>query len=318
MAISKSQSFFEQLWYRPSPLWLWLFSPLQLLLRGVVFIRQIFYRFGIFKSTQLSKPVVVIGNINVGGTGKTPLSIYILQWLQSEGYQPGLVTRGYGGTAENHPLVLDDDTSPEICGDEPYLIFHKTNAPIVVDPNRARGGQKLIELGCDIVICDDGLQHYALKRDLEVAVVDSKRGLGNGWLMPMGPLREPPSRLKTVDMIIRNGESMTLKPLPIEGVGHDAAMSASVVDAVAAIGHPQRFFDTLKSVGLEVIPHSFPDHHQYSAEDFTGMTGPIVMTEKDAVKCHHIADSRMYYLPVETELSDDAAHELQRRLLDLL
>ena len=318
MAISKSQSFLEGLWYRPTPWWLWFLLPLQLLLRFVVFTRRSLYKIGWFKSTKLSKPVVVIGNVTVGGTGKTPLSIYILQWLKEQGYQPGLVTRGYGGAAENHPLVVDEDTSADISGDEPYLIFHQTKVPVVVDPIRSRGGQKLVDLGCDIVICDDGLQHYALQRDLEVVVIDSARGLGNGWLMPMGPLREPPSRLKTVDIQITNGQSMRLEPLGYQGVGHDKPLKAKAVDAVAAIGNPQRFFDTLKTLGLEVTPHVFPDHHQYQAGDFKAMNGPILMTEKDAVKCHHLADDRMYYLPVKTQLTEELDKELKQLLTQLL
>ena len=190
--------------------------------------------------------------------------------------------------------------------------------PVVVDPVRSRGGQKLIDLGCDIIICDDGLQHYALQRDLEVAVIDSARGLGNGWLMPMGPLREPGSRLETVDIQVINGQSMHLEPLDYQGVGHDKPLDATVVDAVAAIGNPQRFFDTLNTLGLEVIPHVFPDHHQYQADDFEDMKGPILMTEKDAVKCHHLADDRMYYLPVKTRLTDNVEKELQRLLKQLL
>ncbi|RDX35027.1 tetraacyldisaccharide 4'-kinase [Kangiella sp. HD9-110m-PIT-SAG06] len=318
MAISKSQAFFERLWYRPTPWWLWLFLPLQLLLRLVVLIRHSAYRFNFFKSTKLSRPVVVIGNITVGGTGKTPLAIHILQWLQKQGYKPGLVTRGYAGTAENHPLVIDADTSAEISGDEPYLIFHKTQAMVVVDPIRSRGGQKLIDLGCDIVICDDGLQHYALKRDLEIAVIDGSRGLGNGWLMPMGPLREPKARLSAVDLQVINGQTMTLEPQAIQGLGHDKPLTVNTVNAVAAIGNPQRFFDTLSKEGFKVTAHSYPDHHRYQAGDFDNLKGPIVMTEKDAVKCHQFTNERMYYLPVKTQLADDIEQKLQRQLLALL
>ncbi|GAA4354753.1 tetraacyldisaccharide 4'-kinase [Kangiella marina] len=318
MAISKSQQFFESLWYRPAPWWLWLFLPLQLLLRLVVFTRRLFYKLGVFRSVKLSKPVVVIGNISVGGTGKTPLAIYLLQWLMEQGYKPGLVTRGYGGTAENYPLVMDDDTPPEISGDEPYLIYHRTKARLVVDPVRSRGGQTLIDLGCDIVICDDGLQHYALKRDMEVALIDQSRELGNGWLMPMGPLREPPTRLEQVQMTLVNGTDMTLEPQTIKGVGHTQPLTSKFVNGVAAIGNPQRFFDTLIQQGFEVLPHSFPDHHQYQGADFTDIEGPVVMTEKDAVKCHHFSEDRMYYLPVETRLTPEAEAALQRQILNLL
>lgn len=331
MAVSATQQFFERLWYRPTVWWLWLFLPLQLLLRLVVFIRRKLYIFGLFKSTRLSKPVVVIGNITVGGTGKTPLAIYILEWLQSQGYKPGLVTRGYGGSATNFPLVLgdihqQDSLVPAVTGDEPFLIHQRTDALVAVDPVRSRGGQKLVELGCDIIICDDGLQHYALERDLELVVIDGKRQLGNGWLMPMGPLREPKSRLKSTDLTLINGDTMRLKPGAITALGHDNELESCLdrrlenqaINAVAAIGNPQRFFDTLEKLGYKPIPIAFPDHHQYTGDDFAALEGPIIMTEKDAVKCQPFADDRMYYLPVSTELEAALETQLQQKITALL
>lgn len=334
MATSASQQFFERLWYRPTVWWLWLFLPLQLILRGVVYLRRSFYRLGIFSSTKLSVPVVVIGNITVGGTGKTPLAIYILELLQSKGFKPGLVTRGYGGRSEHYPLLVTDKVRSSECGDEPFLIHKRTDATVVVDPVRSRGGQKLIDLGCDIIICDDGLQHYALQRDLEVAVTDASRGLGNGWLMPMGPLREPKHRLSSVDIEITNGLDMLLKPLgikplDIQSLDHDAIFDVEVasevssaqekkIHAVAAIGNPRRFFDTLKTLNISATEHVFPDHHQFSADDFKLMDGAIVMTEKDAVKCYDFSDDRMYYLPVSAELGVAKAQQVEQKLLNLL
>ncbi|WP_223670726.1 tetraacyldisaccharide 4'-kinase [Kangiella shandongensis] len=318
MAVSASQRFFERLWYRPTVWWLWLFLPLQLLLRFVVWLRRSFYRVELFKSTKVDKPVVVIGNINVGGTGKTPLSIYLIEWLMAKGYKPGLVTRGYGGSCDSFPLLVLDETSAALCGDEPFLIYQRTRATVVVDPVRSRGAHKLVELGCDIILCDDGLQHYALQRDLEIAVVDGGRGLGNGWLMPMGPLREPKSRLNDVDIIITNGQDMVLDPQPVKPLAHQEKIQKHSVYAVAAIGNPKRFFDTLKAEGYSVEAHSFPDHHKFSLSDFEGMQGPILMTEKDAVKCYPFADNRMYYLPVNTVLNDSCAEAVQQKLLQLL
>lgn len=336
MATSASQQFFERLWYRPTVWWLWLFLPLQLILRGVVYLRRSLYRFGIFSSTTLAVPVVVIGNITVGGTGKTPLAIYILELLLSKGFKPGLVTRGYGGQSEQYPLLVTDEVGPSECGDEPFLIHKRTAATVVVDPVRSRGGQKLIDLGCDIIICDDGLQHYALQRDLEIAVIDASRGLGNrglgnGWLMPMGPLREPKHRLQSVDIEITNGLDMLLKPLDIKSLEHHSIFDAEVaneaelnstqqksIHAVAAIGNPQRFFDTLKTLNINATEHVFPDHHQFSADDFKLMNGVVVMTEKDAVKCYDFADNRMYYLPVIAELGAAKAQQIEQKLLNLL
>ena len=318
MAISGSQTFFENLWYRSKPWWLWLFLPIQLLLWLLVFIRRKCYSLGLIKSQKLNVPVVVIGNINVGGTGKTPLAIYLLESLQYQGYKPGLVTRGYGGTANDFPLVVTGEYEASVTGDEPYLIYQRTQATVVVDPVRSRGGQKLIELGCDIIICDDGLQHYALQRDLELVVVDKTRQFGNGWLMPLGPLREPKSRLKSVDMIVINGDTMQLEAQAIKPLGHDGSFNDKNINAVAAIGNPQRFFDTLKKQGFGLVPRVFPDHHQYQLSDFEGLNAPIVMTEKDAVKCQAFADERMYYLPVTARLKPELEQQLQQQLAVLL
>ncbi|AOE49874.1 tetraacyldisaccharide 4'-kinase [Kangiella sediminilitoris] len=318
MAVSASQQFFERLWYKPTAWWLWLFLPLQLFLRVIVWLRQTFYKVGWFKSTRISRPVVVVGNINVGGTGKTPLSIYLIEWLAGEGYKPGLVTRGYGGSSSDYPLLVSNELQPRQCGDEPYLIYHRTKATVVVDPIRSRGAAKLVELGCDIILCDDGLQHYSLQRDLEIAVIDSSRRLGNGWLMPMGPLREPPSRLRNVDITIVNGKDMGLKPQPIKSLANSSTDIGQHIDAVAAIGNPGRFFDTLISEGYKVNAHAFPDHHKFEASDFDGLKGPIIMTEKDAVKCYTFADERMYYLPVNTVLTEDCEKLVKSKILQLL
>ncbi|MCW8858033.1 MAG: tetraacyldisaccharide 4'-kinase [Kangiella sp.] len=314
MAISKSQQFFESLWYRKTVWWLWVFWPFQLLLRLIVWLRRSFYRVGIFKSTKLKTPVIVIGNISVGGTGKTPLAIYLLELLKSQGYKPGLISRGYGGHSEQYPLTLTQSTPASESGDEPFLIYRRTQTPVVVDPIRARGAKELEAMGCDIIICDDGLQHYALQRDIEIVVVDGNRQLGNGWLMPFGPLREPKSRLKKADYIIINGQDMVLEPDSIQAINHHQDDMKEPITAVAAIGNPERFYKTLDGLGFQFKRQSFPDHYQFSKQDFESLPGSILMTEKDAVKCLSFADERFYFLPVSAKLSKSFLQSLMEQI----
>lgn len=314
MAISKSQQFFESLWYRKTVWWLWLFWPFHLLLRLIVWLRRSFYRIGLFKSTKLKTPVIVIGNITVGGTGKTPLAIYLIELLKSQGYKPGLISRGYGGNSEHYPLTVTESTPASESGDEPFLIRRRTQVPVVVDPVRARGAQELEAMGCDIIVCDDGLQHYALQRDIEIVVVDGNRQLGNGWLMPFGPLREPQSRLKQANHIIVNGKDMVLEPDPIQAISHHQIELKEPITAVAAIGHPERFYKTLDSLGYQFERQSFPDHYQFSKQDFDLFQGSILMTEKDAVKCLSFADERFYFLPVSAKLSKPFLQSLMEQI----
>ncbi len=314
MAISKSQAWFESLWYSPKRWWLWLFYPLHLLLALVVAIRRLLYHLNIFKQYQCSVPVVVIGNINVGGTGKTPFAIYLLEKLKQLGYKPGLVTRGYGGDPSLQPLLVQENSNPSHVGDEPLLIYQRTRAPVMVDAKRARGAELLVaEHGCNIIICDDGLQHYALKRDIEVLIVDEQRQFGNEFLMPLGPLREPVSRTKECDITIINGKDMLLKADEIIALNSDNSEKFDPVKsltAIAAIGNPQRFFNTLKQLGLTFKPQPFPDHHQFKVDDFTGIKGNIIITEKDAVKCREFADKRFFVLPVRTEIQSSKEQKL--------
>ena len=322
MAVSKSQQFFEDLWYNSPPWWLWFLLPLQWLLRLVVWLRRALYHTHLLKSYHAGVPTIVIGNINVGGTGKTPLAIYLLKLLQQEGYKPGLVTRGYGGQSDTYPLRVTDNSNPQQVGDEPFLIYLNTKAMIAVDPNRSRAAKLLVKEGCDILLCDDGLQHYALQRDIEIAVVDSQRMFGNQWLLPMGPLREPVSRLKQCDLQVYNGKTMLLQPKPIKNVvswsiisqQQQALLKSKNLNAVAAIGNPQRFFNTIKALGYRVIEKTFPDHHQFTKDDFVDGDGPVIMTEKDAVKCREVAKEHFYFLPVEAELDK----EITQKLLTLI
>jgi len=274
-------------------------------------------------------PVIVIGNISVGGTGKTPLVIFLAQWLKSQGYQPGIVSRGYGGKATHWPQEVTADSDPILVGDEPVLIAKRTSCPMAVSPNRPEAVQKLInENKCNIIISDDGLQHYALGRDIEIAVINGQQKFGNGFLLPAGPLREPVSRLKSVDFVVTNGQGtfpfstfkMQLIPGEIYQVSHPMNKLNlddihQPIQAIAGIGNPQRFFDTLKSLNLQIIEHPFPDHHAFKLKDIDfGQDALILMTEKDAVKCQAFANERCWCLPVEAKVDAKFIQNLQKKL----
>jgi len=308
-----------------------LLRPLSYLFRFIVFIRRSLYRFGVKKTTKFSMPVIVVGNITVGGTGKTPLVSHLAHLLKSKGYRPGIVSRGFSATAKSWPQRVTDDSDVFAIGDEVYMLRHQTGCPIVVDPDRVRAVKTLMaENDCNIVISDDGMQHYAMHRDIEIAVVDGVRQFGNHYCLPAGPLREPLSRLHTVDFIVTNGASlennftMHLNPGEIYNVA-DPSQRLSLSDclarewhAVAGIGHPERFFFQLENLGFKIHGHGFPDHHAFSAADIIFAEDEfVIMTEKDAVKCKAFADHRHWCLPVRAELDaafDDAVLE---RLLGL-
>jgi tetraacyldisaccharide 4'-kinase len=256
-------------------------------------------------------PVVVVGNITVGGTGKTPLITLLAERAQALGLHPAVVSRGYGGKATRYPLLLTADTPVEHSGDEPRLLFNRLNAgaslcPVVVDPERRRAVAELAGQA-DIIFSDDGLQHYAMARAAEIVVVDHARGFGNGWLLPLGPLREPLSRLKTVDLVVRNGDDFQVQPTALVSAvsGEQIALqsfSGREVVAVSGIGNPQRFYDSLRSLGMQPREHSFADHHQFQPDDLAfhdqNPDLPLVMTEKDWVKCRHFAQPDWWYLQV--------------------
>ena len=304
----------ERRWYAPGP------APLLL--------RPLAHLYGALSAGRARRlravaqpvgvPVVVVGNISVGGTGKTPLTLWLIERLREWGWRPGVVSRGYGGRAPHYPWLVDVHGDPSHSGDEPLLIAQRGRCPVVVDPDRVAAARLLAARGdVDIIVSDDGLQHYRLHRDLEICVVDGRRGLGNGALLPAGPLREPASRLDRVDLIVVNGEgwsrdgalrmqlrTVALRPLG-EGEGQPlSAFAGRAVHAVAGIGDPERFFATLRAAGLQVNAHPFADHHAYRPLDLAfGDELPVLMTEKDAVKCAAFADARMWTLPVVAELS---------------
>ena len=301
-------------WYRGA-WWLWLLRPIEMVFRGGAALRRQLYRSGLFTVARPERPVVVVGNITVGGTGKTPIVIALVEGLQKQGLHPGVVSRGYGASAPESPLIVTSSCEAGLCGDEPLLIVRRTGCPCVISPSRPDAVRTLLAaFDVDIVISDDGLQHYALARDLEIAVVDARVGLGNGFCLPAGPLREPPARLGEVDFVLYRGSKD-----PVNGVTYESEGLVNLrggerlplapgalgpeVHAVAGIGQPQQFFDSLRAAGFVVEPHSFPDHHRYTAADFAGLTDkPVIMTEKDAVKCAGFVGDSSWYLRISARL----------------
>ncbi len=302
----------ERSWYRARG-WSLLLAPLSLVFAAVVAVRRHAYRRGWLASTRLPVPVVVIGNITVGGSGKTPLTAFVARRLSERGLKVGIVSRGYGGRSPWYPRLVSADDAAEEVGDEPLLLARRGHAAVAVDPVRARAGLLLVEqCGVQIIVADDGLQHYALARDAEIAVCNGDRGHGNGWLLPAGPLRESRSRLDSVDMQIRRAADgdFWLVPGPVRLIGSAgdprdlASFAGQRVHAVAGIGDPERFFGMLREQGLEVVAHAYPDHHRFCAADITFDDGDaVLMTEKDAVKCAPWADERHWYVPVATHFS---------------
>ncbi len=324
----------DRYWYDKN-LVTFLLLPLSWLFRLVIMLRRIAYRIGLFKVYPAHTPLIIVGNICVGGSGKTPLVIWLAEFLKKNGWSPGIISRGYGGATRNFPQQVFADSDPACAGDEPVLMAQRSGCPVVIDPNRARAAQVL--KACDVIISDDGLQHYALGRTVEIAVVDATRGFGNGYCLPAGPLREPPVRLKSVDFVVSNGkvdrwlssyESLRIEVDEMHLVGHDIinlsdeALVRSAEDfnnvrvhSVAGIGNPDRFFTCLRTLGMEIISHPFPDHHRFVPEDLYFNDGrAIIMTEKDAVKCRRFAQPHHWYLPVEASINEGFGE----RLLELL
>jgi len=300
--------------------------PLSLLFRLGVAVRRFAYRVGVLRSVRLPVPVVVVGNITVGGTGKTPLVAALASALAERGFRPGIVSRGYGRDDEQgEPVAVEPDDDPHRVGDEPLLLA-RAGFPVVVGRDRVAAGRALLARNpqCNVILSDDGLQHYRLARRVEIAVVDGTRGLGNRWMLPAGPLREPPSRLDTVDAVaVLTGESDATQParahtFAMRLIGDrfvrvdDPLTSAPAavfarrgVHALAGIGHPARFFAQLAAMGIAATPHPFRDHHRFVAGDLAiDDAEAILMTEKDALKCETFADERCWYLPVQARIDD--------------
>jgi tetraacyldisaccharide 4'-kinase len=277
---------------------------------------------------HLPVPVIVIGNLSVGGTGKTPLTIAVVAALRARGYRPGVVSRGYGGS-QREPLLLGDTPDPAQVGDEPCLI-HASGVPVAVGRDRPAAARLLFDAGCNVLVADDGLQHYRLARDVEICVIDGVRRFGNRRLLPAGPLREPPSRLQRVDLRVCNGGVAQDGEYPMQLCGGDvvalddgrtqplASFGGQRVHAVAAIGNPQRFFDSLRAAGIDTIEHAFADHHDFAATDLDFADDlPVLMTDKDAVKCRRFVQPHWWRVPVQADLPQAFYEALEARLKGL-
>lgn len=299
-----------------------LLLPLSWLYIGVVAARRACYRLGWRRVVELPRPVIVVGSLSAGGSGKTPLVMHVARLLRSQGYEPGIISRGYGGDPPHAPYKVGPGSPPAECGDEPVMMARLLDMPVVVDRDRPRGARALIDgHGCDIVIADDGLQHYALGRDLEIAVIAG--GVGNGYCLPAGPLREPRRRLRRVDMVVCNGPgagpgqftmSQTIAELAHLRTGEVRRLDAfrgRRVHAVAGIGSPHAFFGMLEAAGLQVTPQAFADHHRFEQGDFSSMRdAPIVMTAKDAVKCRSLDLDDAWVAHAAITINEEFDHQL--------
>ena len=321
-----------RIWSGESPLWL-LLLPLSWLYGLVSGIIRQLYRLGIKRAWRAPVPVVVVGNLTAGGNGKTPVVIWLVEQLQKRGIHPGVVSRGYGGKAARYPLLLAEETTTAEAGDEPVLIYQRTGAPVAVSPLRSDAVQALLaEHEVQIIITDDGLQHYALARDKEIVVIDGVRRFGNGWWLPAGPMRERASRLRSVDAVIVNGGVAKSGEIPMHlhpGMAvnlltgeRQAVAQLPALVAMAGIGHPPRFFSTLEQCGARLdkcVP--LADHQALVAEQVDALTVPgqtLIMTEKDAVKCRAFAKENWWYLPVDAELSGEQPEHLLQELIALV
>lgn len=331
-------SFMQRVWYDGHAPWLSLaLLPLSWLFGLIVACRRAAYRIGALRRVRLARPVVVIGNVTVGGTGKTPFTIWLATQLLAKGVRVGIVLRGYGGNSAHWPRDVSSDSAPEEVGDEAVLLATRTSAIVVAGPDRVAAARRAIERGAEIVLSDDGLQHYRLARAREIVVIDGRRGVGNRRLLPAGPLREPVSRLAEADLRVvswRDGSARPLTPVSatIQACARLAEATALVggetrpldafkgsrVHAVAGIGHPEQFFAALQQHGIEVAPHALPDHARLSAADirFPDQLA-VLMTEKDAVKCRTIADQRHWAVRMDVMVSEQdaaAVHAMLDRL----
>ena len=293
---------------------------------GIATLRRGLYAAGILRVRAVAVPVVVVGNVTVGGTGKTPFVLWLCEKFAAEGRRPGIVLRGYGGRNRG-VLRVESTADPGLAGDEAVLLARRARGPVVASRDRVAGARALVDQGCDVVIADDGLQHYRLGRTMEIGVLDGARRFGNGLCLPAGPLRERERRWQGLDFRVTQGRaaagewSMGLEGGHARAVGGDAQLPLSSlkrVHAVAGIGHPQRFFQALQKFGIDVIPHPFADHHRYSERDLMFDGGePVVMTEKDAVKCERFARPGLWYVPVRAALDDELARRIIARLWGL-
>ena len=319
----------ESFWYKKTAL-SWLLWPLSLVFGGLVRLRRLLYALGVIRVVRFPVTVVVVGNISVGGTGKSPLIVHLAQLLRRQGLKVGLVARGYGGRSPAWPCKVTKDSDPALVGDEAVMLVKSTQCPMFVSPSRVQAVAALLKhASLDVVLSDDGLQHYALGRDIEIAVVDSVRYFGNGFLLPAGPLRESKKRLEQTDFVIFNGAALsddgyTMRlsidcayQLKTGCVKKLSELRGKKIIAVAGIGHPQRFFSSLESSGLTFDQRVFPDHHVFVSTDLRCQPDEIIlMTEKDAVKCVNFDNvTDLWCVPATVETSANFKADLYARLI---
>ncbi len=316
----------ERCWRRRGACALALF-PLSLLFRVLAALRRFGYRAGVLRSFHPGVPVIVVGNIVSGGSGKTPFVAWLCRWLRDRGLRPGVVLRGYGGNSPNWPVIVDAATSPLVAGEEAVLLARSAAVPVVAGPDRSADTRALLESGeVDVIVCDDGLQHYALRRDFEIVLHDDRGH--NGWCLPAGPLREPRSRLARADLVLLDDDmEMRLlrtagRPRRLNDPQRSAELSAfrdKRVLAACGIARPERFFDMLAAAGIRFDRRILPDHNPFRAEDFPRLDyDAILLTEKDAIKCESFADQRFWWLPLETAATSSLEAALVRGLGPLL
>ncbi len=328
---------FQKIWYGGSRL-RWLLLPFSWIYAAIINCRRFLYSTGIIRSQSVAAPVVIVGNIAVGGTGKTPLTIWLALALAERGRKPGIISRGYGGIVGSKPMQVSADSDSAVVGDEAILMANRCACPVVVHPDRVAAAKLAIDLGVNVIVSDDGLQHYRLARDFEIAVVDATRRHGNRQLLPAGPLREPVSRLQLCDQILVQREAGDSSDRSCRGPDHSLVefrlvasaickldnseirniedLSGTKMHALAGIGNPDRFFRLLEACGIDVIRHPLPDHAEITQDDLDFDDGlDVVMTEKDAVKCSSLDTSKCWYVPVDVVIDDAEAEELLDRIL---
>ena len=325
-------SFFQSVWKSRNPIALLLW-PVSLVYCAIASLRRIAYANGFFSVTRFSKPIIAVGNLTVGGTGKTPFTIWLANHLREHGFRPGVVSRGYGRRDISNTLMVYSDSDPEEVGDEPFVIARRTKIPVAVAKKRSDAVRLLLDkTDCNIFVCDDALQHYSLAADLSIALIDAKSRFGNGFCLPAGPLREPRSRLDSVALKLIKGEGQGEEHL----MRYEIAQVVNVKDnenrqtaeflidrkitAVAGIANPESFFDMLQNLGMELTRISFPDHHHFTEKDFDSIDHgdvDLVMTEKDAVKCREFARDNWWYVEIDTKISDQFVAALSDRISEM-
>lgn len=339
MRSDSADRFLQRVWYQNAGrLVSFLLLPLSWLFAALVWLRRMCFRAGVLRSHGFDVPVIVVGNVTVGGTGKTPFTIWLARRLHERGLKVGIVLRGYGGASREWPRHVTPQTAWQDVGDEAILLARSTSALVIAGPDRVADVRRAIELGAQVVVSDDGLQHYRLQRDAEIIVVDGERGIGNARMLPAGPLREPRTRIMEADLQVVTRRAPADASLPaafgtsmavvaVARISYARSLSSgqerplsefvgTAVHAIAAIGHPEAFFGALRRLGLTIREHPYPDHAALRREDLVfADDAPVLMTEKDAVKCTGLFDERHWVVPLELELSP-ADTEVVSGLLD--